>query len=317
MTAPGWYPDPLGGSGTRYWNGSQWDGATGATPPENFPREEHVHDDPTRSRLLVPGLILAVVILAGALLMALWPTGDSHGPAEADESQSATPTASAMSPAEAVAAKVKESMQRKFDTDPDFAKHRLKVIDVALVHKTGNEYKGFATVLTASGDNHEVSVNVTDDGENTIWESPPGAFLFVLQDSPTSPTVAAPAAPAAPIPAPSGGAPLPMAADGRVYIVTRSGKTRCRISTSEVDCQSPFIDAPLVYGQPANGITFTANGDLTYVVGDLGDIRATKMEYRTYRVLSWTIDATSSGTTFTHNGTGRSISVSITSVQTN
>lgn len=31
MTTPGWYPDPLGGQGARYWDGTQWDGAV---PPE-------------------------------------------------------------------------------------------------------------------------------------------------------------------------------------------------------------------------------------------------------------------------------------------
>jgi len=250
--------------------------------------------------------------------MVLWPTADSHRSAAPDEPQSAIPTAPAKSPVDDVVAKVTESMQHKFDTDPDLAKHSLKVVDLVLVHKSGNEYKGIATVQTSNGDNHEVSVNVTDDGENTMWESPPGAFLFVLQDSPTispSATAPAPAPPSPPLPAHSSGAPLPMAADGRVYVVTKSGKTRCRISTSEVDCQSPFIGAPLVYGQPANGITFTADGELTYVVGDIGEIPATTMDYRTYRALSWTIDADSDRTTFTHNGTGHSVFVSITSVQ--
>ncbi len=108
-----------------------------------------------------------------------------------------------------------------------------------------------------------------------------------------------------------------MAAGGRVYVVTKSGKTRCRISTFEVDCQSPFVGAPPVYGQPANGITFTADGSLTYVVGDLGDIPATTMGYGTYRALTWTVDASIDGTTFSHNGTGRSVFVSITSVRAN
>lgn len=222
-----------------------------------------------------------------------------------------------MSAADQAADLVKSSMQRKLDTDPDLSPLHLKVVNVELVNKNGNEYKGIATVRTSKGATHEVPIDVTADGENVIWEAGPGAFLFALQDNPTKPPPPppAPAAPA-PAPAPAGLTPLPMAADGRVYVTTKSGKTRCRISTDEVACQAPFIDAPLVYGQPANGVTFTANGMLTYVVGDLGDIPATTMSYSTYRALSWRVVATSEGTTFTHTGTGRSVFVSITSVQT-
>lgn len=211
------------------------------------------------------------------------------------------------------AAGVKSSMQQKLDTDADLSKLKLTVTDVTLVNKAGNEYKGIATIRTKTGSTHDVPIDVTADGDNLIWDAGPGAFLFALRDGP-APKVAAPST--APIATPPPGpAELPHARDGRVYVTTKSGKTSCRITTFEVDCQSSFIGSPIVSGQPANGIVFTANGDLTYVVGDMGDIPATVMGYRTYRALGWVVAATSDGTSFTHTGTGHHVFVNTTSVQ--
>ena len=47
-------------------------------------------------------------------------------------------------PSESVAATVRESMQRDIDNDPELGKLGLRVVDVNLVHKSGNEYKGIA-----------------------------------------------------------------------------------------------------------------------------------------------------------------------------
>lgn len=33
MTQPGWYPDPAGGNGQRYWDGHDWGPVAPATPP--------------------------------------------------------------------------------------------------------------------------------------------------------------------------------------------------------------------------------------------------------------------------------------------
>lgn len=218
-----------------------------------------------------------------------------------------------VSKTEVAAAEVKTSMQRKFDSDADLSRLKLTVTDVTLVNKAGNEYKGIATVRASSGATRDVPINVTADDENLIWDAEPGAFLFAVQDPPSQ--AAAPST--VPAAAPSGPPVLPLAQDGYVYVTTKSGKTRCRISTSEVGCQSPFVGAPLVGGYPANGMVFTSNGYLTYIVGDMGPTPATVMGYQPYRALSWTIDATSNGTTFTHTGTGRSVFVSVTSVRAN
>lgn len=193
MSTPGWYPDPLGGPGNRYWNGTQWDGIDTDEPAHEIPPEKQ-----QRPRLLVPLLILAVGLLGGMLLMAVWPKAElpeSSTPSASDAppaptATSATPTTSR---AEEVAEAVRADMQRTFDTDTDVAQLRLKVLDVKLVNKSGNEYKGIATIRAGSGITHDVSVEVTADGDNVLWELPPGALLFAIPDSQTeAPTLASP-----------------------------------------------------------------------------------------------------------------------------
>ena len=68
-------------------------------------------------------------------------------------------------------------------------------------------------------------------------------------------------------------------------------------------------------GNRANGVTFRSNGTYEWVVGDLGDIPVTTLDYRSYQALSWTIDASYAGTRFTHNGTGRSVFISVDDVR--
>jgi hypothetical protein len=77
--------------------------------------------------------------------------------------------------------------------------------------------------------------------------------------------------------------------NGYVFSETKSGKTRCQISTDEVGCESQFSNAPDVDGTPANGVRLTASGDLEWVVGNLGAIPARTLDYRTYHALGWTI----------------------------
>jgi hypothetical protein len=201
MSTPGWYPDPLGGPGNRYWTGSQWDGIDTDEPVHEFPPEKQ-----QRPRLLVPALILAVGLLAGMLVMALWPKSESPTssapsvsyipPVPTTTTTTTTRTTSAApttSRTEEVAAEVRTDMQRTFDTDTDVAELGLKVLDVKLVNKSGNEYKGIATIRAGNGITDDVSVEVTADGDNVLWEIPPGALLFAIPDSQTeAPTVAGP-----------------------------------------------------------------------------------------------------------------------------
>jgi hypothetical protein len=156
---------------------------------------------------------------------------------------------------------------------------------------------------------HRGQVNYTED------EARDGIDLQLGDATPSSTVQSTPppALPAASPPTPSAKALTP--SDGYVYIVTRSGRTYCQITTFEVDCQAPFTNTPFVNGMRANGVRFTADGKVEWVSGDLGDIPVVGIDYGTYRALSWTIVATQAGTTFTHSN-GHSIFVSLDNVAT-
>lgn len=136
--------------------------------------------------------VTAAVILA----VVWWPRGSvSTAPTSVPSPdpvtiQQVAPTPTTL-PAEAIASSVRSSMQHDLDSDPDLRGLGLKVVDVTLVHKSGNEYKGIATVRTRDGVSHDVPVDVTADDANTLWETPKGAFSFV-DDRPPPPAAAPP-----------------------------------------------------------------------------------------------------------------------------
>ncbi|KWX66581.1 hypothetical protein, partial [Mycobacterium sp. NAZ190054] len=134
---------------------------------------------------------------------------------------------------------------------------------------------------------------------------------------PTRPTTAPPTtgrpAPSTP-PRPPGGEVL-RPQNGYVFVQTRSGKTRCQLNEREVGCESAFTDAPEVDGLPANGVRLSADGELSWVLGNLGAIPAVTLDYRTYSAVGWTIDANEDGTRFTNDGTGRGMVISVEGVQ--
>lgn len=78
-----------------------------------------------------------------------------------------------------VATFVKKDMQGHFDTDPKMAKYAMTVGRVDLIHTSGVEYKGIATVR-AKGTDHNVAITVTYDGDKGMWQAERGAFLFLL-----------------------------------------------------------------------------------------------------------------------------------------
>lgn len=148
---------------------------------------------------------------------------------------------------------------------------------------------------------------------------------------PTEPTVPTPRpsrtstpapAPRTLTPAPPSASAPPSAAEvlapqnGYVFIQTKSGKTRCQLSTEEVGCEAQFTDAPQVGGLPANGVRLSADGQVEWVLGNLGDIPAVTLDYRRYSAVGWTIDAGSDGTRFTNDRTQRGMFVSVERVQT-
>jgi hypothetical protein len=128
---------------------------------------------------------------------------------------------------------------------------------------------------------------------------PTAAPPKTLTPAPTSPTVAAP------------GAQVLPPENGYVFIETKSGKTRCQLSTAEVGCEAQFTSSPVLDGTHANGVRLTANGELSWLVGNLGDIPVVTLDYRTYSAVGWTIDAGEDGTRFTNDGTGHGMTVSI------
>lgn len=102
---------------------------------------------------------------------------------------------------------------------------------------------------------------------------------------------------------------------GLVYIETKSGKTRCQISADKVGCESDFTNAPTVDGEQAHGAEVSADGGNRWVIGNLGAIPTTTIDYSTYRVLGWTIEADSDGTRFTNDDTGHGMFISTETVE--
>lgn len=157
----------------------------------------------------------------------------------------------------------------------------------------------------------------------TGCQSAPEAPPRIKPISPTEPTFPTPRpsrTPAAKPPTSTPPAPPPAqelpAENGYVFIQTKSGKTRCQLDTDEVGCEAPFTDAPEVDGAPANGVRVSAGGGIEWVLGNLGDIPAVTLDYRSYRAVGWTIDATPDGTRFTNDGTRHGMFVAVERVDT-
>ncbi len=177
MSEPGWYP-PLEGA---HWNPSV------ADYPAPTPEQARVK----RNWVVPVALAVGVAGVASAVTLGvvLWPrqvsaptTSTVAVPVPAPPPAPATPT---QLPVETISKSVQMSMQKDLDSDPDLS--GLKVIKVMLVHKSGNEFKGIATVRTSDGESHEVPVDVTADDNNSMWETPPGAFAFAHTDPPPPP----------------------------------------------------------------------------------------------------------------------------------
>lgn len=189
MSEPGWYP-PL--------EGAHWE-----RPAQDYPAPEPPPPTKPRNWLVPAALAVGAAGIASAVTLAvvLWPrqaTPPAAPTVAAPTSvQPPTPTTSEPPDIEMISDAVKSSMQKQLDSDPDLS--GLKVTKVRLVHKSGNEYKGIATVRTPDGELHDVPVEVTADDDNTLWETPPGAFAFVHNKPPPPPPIAPP--PVAPPPA--------------------------------------------------------------------------------------------------------------------
>jgi hypothetical protein len=115
---------------------------------------------------------------------------------------------------------------------------------------------------------------------------------------------------------PAGAIPLPPDPDGRVFIETKSGQTRCQIDSDSVGCEAQFTNSPMQDGERANGVNITATGSVQWVLGNLGDIPTVTIDYFTYHAAGWTIAASEGGTKFTNEHTGHGMFVSVEKVDT-
>ncbi len=131
----------------------------------------------------------------------------------------------------------------------------------------------------------------------------------------TSPSVGPPTSPGGPT-APAGAIPLPPDQNGYVFIETKSGVTRCQINKNTVGCEAPFTNSPLQDGEHANGVSISADGQVQWVLGNLGAIPTVTIDYKTYSAQGWTINATPEGTRFTNDQTKHGMFVSIEKVDT-
>jgi len=93
---PGWYPDPLGGEGARYWDGTEWEGAIHPDPPadvQEFPEPATTPEKQRQRWLMWAGLGAAAVVAVGSLAFALTrPTGDAPKADAAPTSTTVAPT---------------------------------------------------------------------------------------------------------------------------------------------------------------------------------------------------------------------------------
>ena len=134
----------------------------------------------------------------------------------------------------------------------------------------------------------------------------PAPSVSTPTSTPQTPT-SGPTATAAP--GPGSDQTLPTDDTGMVYVETKSGKTRCQLNSDYVGCESEFANSPEVDGEPANGVKVTSGGDLTWIVGNLGNIPTVTLDYQTYEAAGWTIAADPSGTRFTNDATGHGMFV--------
>lgn len=160
---------------------------------------------------------------------------------------------------------------------------------------------------TVSG-NPDLGVTVVPGGL-TVTTVPPGATPPSSTSPSSTPPTSTTSAPsnttsASPVAIPANG-------NGYTFVQTRSGKARCRVSATGAGCQLTF-DKPgprTESGDTANGVNVGSDGELTYVLGDIGVVAPVTLDYRTYTARGWTIVASEEGTSFTNDETGHGMVV--------
>ena len=72
---------------------------------------------------------------------------------------------------------VQGSMQKTFDTDPNFSPLHFKVGKVTAVKHSDTNYDGTATI-NYQGKDHEVPVHIILDNDKVNWKTDPGSLSF-------------------------------------------------------------------------------------------------------------------------------------------
>lgn len=78
---------------------------------------------------------------------------------------------------EDIAKEIEPLIQEEFN-NKDFKEYHLKVLDLTVMKVQGNSYKGLAKV-EHDGDIHHLTINITYDGSNYMWEIPANEFLSI------------------------------------------------------------------------------------------------------------------------------------------
>jgi hypothetical protein len=84
-----------------------------------------------------------------------------------------------------IGTQIAASMQNKFNSDTQLRDLHLTVQSVTVVHSSGNLYQGIARI-SSRRISHDIPVKITADGQNTMWETEPGALLTFLADDVSS-----------------------------------------------------------------------------------------------------------------------------------
>jgi hypothetical protein len=79
---------------------------------------------------------------------------------------------------EAIGAQVAKMIQNSMDTTEPMAHLHMTVISVDVVHSDGNKYAGMAHI-NLNGDQHDVPVDITSDGDQVMMRIQPGGFMFI------------------------------------------------------------------------------------------------------------------------------------------
>ena len=78
---------------------------------------------------------------------------------------------------EQIGTTVQGSMQKTFDTDPNFSPLHFKVDKVVAVKKTDTDYDGTASI-NYQGKDHDVPVHIVLNNDKVNWKTDPGSLSF-------------------------------------------------------------------------------------------------------------------------------------------